>query len=400
MIWRFLTGSAFLLGFVFPAHAALMLTQSSPRAVAGEPLTLNVLVLNEGSAPQNIALPPHLDVRVVTTQTTYNAQLSLVAPTAAAKSAEAAALAPGQFRRVPYRIVLPDGISGPVAIELHNDPGGRLIVMAERRTSVAETPNEADPKATVTAALRETDTIPQPALQTFEPMYFVVGRRDDLTTARFQLSFKYRLFDEQSVLGTLFEPASRLYFGYTQTSLWDLSEASAPFRDTAYRPSIFYLDPEIWASTDGTTSLGIQAGLEHESNGRSDLESRSINIAYVKPTWRRFIGKDWYVSVSPKIWTYIDRDGNNDDIAEYRGYADLNLRLGEVNGWLFSADLRKGTSHFGSVQLDVSYPIRTPFFSNAGGFIHFQYFNGYGESLLDYDVKGPAQYRIGFSIVR
>ena len=393
---HFFFGSAILLGLSFSAQGALMLTQASSRAVAGEPLTLEVLVLNDSAGPLNLDLPRRLDVRVVTTSATHNAQLSASQDAPATKLV----LAPGQFRRLPYRIVLPEEVSGPVAIELHDEPGGRLIVMAERRTSLAETPADANSAVGVTAALRETDTIPPPALQTFEPMYFVLGRRDDVTTARFQLSFKYRLFDEQSWLGTLFPPAAQFYFGYTQTSLWDLSEASAPFRDTAYRPSIFYFDPQIWSSADGTSSLGIGAGLEHESNGRSDLESRSINVAYIKPTWRHFLNKSWYVSVSPKIWAYIDRDGNNDDIADYRGYADLNLRVGEVNGWLFSADLRKGTEHFGALQLDASYPIRTPFFSNAGGFIHFQYFNGYGESLLDYDVKGPAQYRIGFSIVR
>jgi outer membrane phospholipase A len=307
-------------------------------------------------------------------------------------------LAPGQFRKYRYRIVLPEEVSGPISIELNEGPSGRLIVMAERPAAVAETPQQPG-AAAVSAALRQTDTIPQPALQTFEPMYFVVGRRDDATTARFQLSFKYRLFDEKSWLGALVPPASQLYFGYTQTSLWDWSEPSAPFRDTAYKPSIFYYDPQVWSSADGATSLGFSAGLEHESNGRADLDSRSINIAYVRPTWRQFLNKDWYVSVSPKIFTYLSRD-DNEDIAQYRGYTDLNVRVGRVDGWLFSGDFRKGTAHFGSVQLDASYPIRQSFFANAGGFIHFQYFNGFGESLLDYDVKGPAQFRIGFSIVR
>ena len=44
--------------------------------------------------------------------------------------------------------------------------------------------------------------------------------------------------------------------------------------------------------------------------------------------------------------------------------------------------------------------IRQPFFANAGGFLHFQYFDGYGETLLDYNFRRNSQLRIGFSIVR
>ena len=65
-----------------------------------------------------------------------------------------------------------------------------------------------------------------------------------------------------------------------------------------------------------------------------------------------------------------------------------------------ATQLRNGTSGHGSAQLDLSYPLRQPIFARTGGFLHFQLFKGYGESLLDYNLDRGTQVRIGFSIVR
>lgn len=411
---RILALGVLLLAYCTPASAEWVLSQASAHAIGGQALELNLYIVNDTQAPMAAVLPERLPVQLILRTGPRNAEIRAVTKVAT----NPAPLAPDEFRRFVYRLILPDEVDGPIAIELVGVPAARLVVLAERPVSVAATPQApmasagpgtsalsgaATPSiastADVTERLRATDTIPPPALQTNEPMYFVVGRESGDTTGRFQLSFKYQLFDEKSFLSSYWPGAAKLYFGYTQTSLWDFSAHSSPFRDTSYRPSLFYFDPQIWASADGANSLGMAGGLEHESNGRAGADSRSINIAFVQPTWRKFLDSNWYVSVSPKVWAYLDKE-DNDDIQQYRGYANLNLRLGRVDGWLFSADLRHGTRHFGSMQLDASYPIRRPFFANAGGYLHFQYFDGYGESLLDYDRKAPAQFRVGFSVVR
>jgi len=53
----------------------------------------------------------------------------------------------------------------------------------------------------------------------------------------------------------------------------------------------------------------------------------------------------------------------------------------------------------GSIQLDASYPFRG-LLRNLNGYLHLQYFNGHGESILDYDRKLPSQLRIGLIVVR
>src|SRR3546814_19275315 len=71
------------------------------------------------------------------------------------------------------------------------------------------------------------------AISSFEPVYFDIGSKGD-TNARFQLSFKYRLFNPTDPLHPEF--IDNLYLGYTQTSLWDLEGDSMPFIDTTYNP--------------------------------------------------------------------------------------------------------------------------------------------------------------------
>jgi outer membrane phospholipase A len=379
------------------ASAEWILQPNSPRIVAGKPFELTLLVINGTGEPLPYAFPPRLRARLVVRDRVLDADL-----VAADDRTITDAVAPGHFARRTYSYVPNADLDGPVTIELLGEYApARLTLLVEPPQTVGGTTIAEDRPhvATPPASERPRDSEPQPALQTYEPMYFVAGRRQGLSTAKFQLSFKYRLFDEHGPIGALAPAMAKVYFGYTQTSIWDLTADSKPFTDTSYRPNVFYFDPAISSSADGRQSLGLETGLQHESNGRGGDQSRSLNIAYVKPIWRRFLDEHHYVLVAPKIWAYLDKE-ENPDIQSYRGYFNLNVQVARVDGLKLSAYYSKGTSTMGAVALDLSYPIRQPFFADAGGYLYFQYFNGYGESLLDYNVKGPAQYRFGLAIVR
>lgn len=253
------------------------------------------------------------------------------------------------------------------------------------------------------AATDEIDSIgPHPsissteaALSVNEPMYFVLGGNDDVK-GRFQFSFKYRIFDEDSSIVRNQDWLGGIHFAYTQTSLWDLGSDSMPFEDSSYRPSFFW---DYYTQQKGVWPAFIRTGYEHESNGRADEASRSIDTFFFWPFWNgRWLGREWLIA--PKFYAYLSKGEFNEDIADYRGHVDLWFRYGQDQNWLLSTILRHGTGGRNMLEMDVSFPIRKKIFSRTGGYIYMQLFHGYGESLLTYDEKQDVQLRIGFAIVR
>jgi outer membrane phospholipase A len=225
-------------------------------------------------------------------------------------------------------------------------------------------------------------------------MYFVVGASSHWS-ARFQLSFKYRLFDTDAGYGRSQPWLSGLYFAYTQTSLWDLEGESKPFFDTSYRPSLFWR----WLRTDDRTWIdAVRVGLEHESNGQAGIESRSLNIAFFRPEWRWKTATLGNYEFTPKAYYYLDK-ADNPDIQQYRGYVDWRGRWDSGDNWMVTLLGRLGTAQKGSIQVDVARRARDLKLGPVSGYFYLQYFNGYGESLRDYDKRHTAQLRFGLAII-
>lgn len=299
-------------------------------------------------------------------------------------------ITPGGFHRALYAGNLPPTLAGDIVLWPVDFDGSAVVIhVPAPQAAIQPEPETALPPQDPDAARFAT------AFSPFEPNYIVAGSRGP-TTARFQVSLKFRLFNPDTKTAFL----ERLYLGYSQTSIWNLSATSKPFYDSSYRPSFFYFDDKITQWPFRRSRLGLQAGYEHESNGKDGADSRSVDIAYVKPTFTFPMSGNYYVSFAPKVYQYVDRE-DNPDIAEYRGYGDYILKIGETDGWQFTSTTRVGTrSGVYSFQLDVSYPLRRPTLGNLGGYLHLQYFNGYGESLLDYNQRSSPQIRFGLMITR
>lgn len=232
-------------------------------------------------------------------------------------------------------------------------------------------------------------------LSFFEPMFFVAGGGSD-ANAQIQLSFKLHLYEPADTSSrALFH---NLYFGYTQPAFWDLSSYSKPFIDNNYIPSFFYYLP----ATDwevGGNSVGIATGYEHESNGKDDADSRSIDTLFVRPYFNFGDTGDFHWSVSPKVYAYIEKSENS-DIARYRGYADLHVSYGKPDDWQAAWILRKGTkTEAYSAEMQITYPLNK-WSPGLAGYLMLQAFSGYGEYLLDYNEREPWALRIGYAIWR
>lgn len=231
----------------------------------------------------------------------------------------------------------------------------------------------------------------QGAFYAHEPIYGVLGGGDQFD-AKFQVSFKLRIWDHT-------------FFGYTQTSVWDLYDESSPFRDSSYRPSVFYYRPDIWGTE--TNSLGVATGLEHESNGKADTFSRSINTVFVRPLWLIGDRNDYHWRIAPKLYAYLEKS-DNDDIQEYRGYGDFYFALRHPEKIEVALTARQGTtSDHRSLLAEFSVPFHAwdgipvlEWFKNLPGLFYVQAFTGYGETLLEYNIKGDTHFRIGFAATR
>ncbi|VVE29565.1 phospholipase A [Pandoraea terrigena] len=400
------------------ARADLSLLQP-PRTLSGSaPLQLTLLAMQDGQGRKTFLLPAEIVVRI----SNDDFKPTLLSLKRAALAPSQVTLSNGQFRRVTYAAPLPKALRGSVRIEpVDWDASTTTIVLnraAPTEPMIAATPAPHDggalPGTAVGAsaaaaaaassalasaapdAIAPTSDTEFARISSNEPMYLAFGKNGD-ANARFQLSFKFHILKPDNPASKAF--LDNLYFGYTQLSVWDLEAESAPFRDANYRPSLFYFVPDTGARASWFSSLGVAAGLEHESNGKAGADSRSINTLFVKPIFKFGNPAEYHWTVAPKLYAYLEKKDNR-DIQDYRGYLDLLVVWGKPNGWQIGATLRKGMKrNYGSVDLQVTYPLGK-LIPGTGGYLWLGYFTGYGEDMLDYNRHSSSQVRIGYSVFR
>ncbi|WP_298760033.1 phospholipase A [uncultured Campylobacter sp.] len=221
-------------------------------------------------------------------------------------------------------------------------------------------------------------------LKYYEPIYMLFthdfSKKPDRKADELHFEFSFERPIAYDVLGF----GEKISFAYAQNSWWQITQDSAPFRESNYRPELYVSAPVPFADE-------IKIGAMHESNGKGGEESRSWNRLYAQSTWSA-----GGFSITPKAWYAFWLDRTNEDIADYLGYGDL--RASYTFGKQRLSALWRNNLHFdgsnrGAIELNYSFPI-----FNSGFYGYLRYFNGYGESLADYK-RSVNKIGIGLSFV-
>ncbi|WP_440056258.1 phospholipase A [Pseudoalteromonas sp. T1lg65] len=218
------------------------------------------------------------------------------------------------------------------------------------------------------------------------------GEPLDNFEAKYQISLKAPIYNGFS------DKDQAVYFAFTLQSFWQLynKDVSSPFRETNYEPEIFwinFLDEEhvFWGD-----EMAVAVGISHQSNGRSQPNSRSWNRIYANFIWENngfvFSLKPWYRLPEDDKTDLLDPKGDdNPDIYKYLGYFEFGgayrYRDHEF-GFMWRNNLNGDNR--GAIRLDWSFPI----WGRLRGYT--QYFNGYGESLIDYNTHTQ---RLGIGVL-
>lgn len=220
------------------------------------------------------------------------------------------------------------------------------------------------------------------------------------TETRIQVSVRTKIAQ-----GMLTDRASglsdSLWFGYTQQSYWQLfsPDLSRPFRSTDHEPELVYVYPSTLALPGDWKLRYTGAGLVHQSNGQSLPLSRSWNRAYLMAGFEK--ADQWRVQA--RAWQRLHESNGSDDnpdISDYIGRGELavgwNLDKHNTLGLTLRHALR--SEGRGSVRLEWLKALGSDSGHKNALRLHTQLFSGYGDSLIDYNVRRTVL-SLGLSLV-
>lgn len=366
---------------------------------AGETVGIWLIVLNASDRAASHAFPAQLDGRLHGGGADRPAIATLRNPAEAGE----AVIPPQGYARREYVLTVPEGLEGQVLFSAAGIPANPVGLEVRRAETSARAGEQAPAEPPIEPTKGAGGSSPEDFFKAhifgYEPFYFIAGTGSP--NAKFQISLKYRLLNVEGPLARRFPALLGFHLAYTQTSLWDVKQASAPFLDTSYKPEFLYaaerVDGGRWADW---LRLDLQAGVQHESNGKGGGDSRGLNLIYFQPTVVLGKPENLQLTLSPRVWAYLGSVSDNPDIRDYRGYVGLRTILGWAKGLQLSATGRLGDdANRGSVQVDLSYPLMRVLWGNFSFYLYAQLFTGYGESLLQYNQRSTA-FRAGFAFFR
>ena len=223
----------------------------------------------------------------------------------------------------------------------------------------------------------------------YKDNYFIFGPAIGQEITRENTNAKFQVSIAQKLTKSTLPWNTYLYLFYTQKVFWNVLEESLPMTDLNFNPGIGLCKP-LFVKNRFIGKLTFQ--IEHESNGRDSIQSRSWN----RITFGANIIVDANLSVHGKVWIPIIDGENNKDILDYCGIYQVGTSyISNNKRWNASVVLVKRRGW--NLNYNTIFELAWKLSNNQNQYLFLQYYNGYGEGLLDYN-KFHSQLRVGIVI--
>ena len=229
----------------------------------------------------------------------------------------------------------------------------------------------------------------RPYFSLYKDTYFVGGTVLGGTPDAYNSDVKFQVSFQQRLTKSVLPFHSYLYLFYTQKAIWHVFRNSLPFHDLNFNPGIG-LSRHIIMKNKLVGKVTVM--FEHESNGKDGTKSRSWN----KISWAGEAYISPQLMAHAKYWIPIVDGKYNRDILRYSGIYQAGFQaISNDNKWVLDMTLvkRKGWDLNFNTIVQLGFRIN----HNSNQFIMLQYYNGYGECMMDYK-QYHSRLRIGLLI--
>jgi outer membrane phospholipase A len=210
----------------------------------------------------------------------------------------------------------------------------------------------------------------------YKDNYFVFGTTVGQRPTKKNSNVKFQISVAQRLTRSSLPWNTYLFLFYTQKVFWNVLENSMPMTDLNFNPGVGLTKP-LFVKDRFVGKLTLM--LEHESNGRDGIASRSWNKVSV--AGNVMINPNFIVH--GKFWIPIIDGQNNKDILDYCGIYQVGTSLTSTNrrfGFSVILAKRRGWKLNYNTTIELNYRL----FKNENQYLFMQYYNGYGEGLLAY----------------
>ena len=223
----------------------------------------------------------------------------------------------------------------------------------------------------------------------YKDNYFTMGTALGSKPSSTNSDIKFQVSIAQRLTKSTLPFNSYFFLFYNQKVFWNVFENSMPVHDFNFNPGLGLSKLLIVKDrVVGKASLLI----EHESNGKDSISSRSWNkisicgSLYISPQFM----------IHAKYWIPIIDGSHNKDILKYSGIFQNGIQVMSHNkryGMAITVVKRKGWN----LNFNTIIELNCRMFKQENQYLFLQYYNGYGESLIDYN-RYHSRIRAGFVI--